>query len=307
MRTCYPAQVAIELRRIERDELEPARRLLVDACEFDDIGPVADEVLFGRAPGALRSRVTAAFSGKTMVGVTASADRWLRVLAVAPTMRERGIGTALLATVESAVIAAGHDTLGVLAQPGNYLAPGVDTRNTDTIAWLLRRDFEQAGRNTNLLIDVRDNPKVSATRAAELAERATAAGYRLERATADHAAELAAAIEREFSPAWAFECERALQSAGLHVARSADGALAAFAAHDGNNAGLGWFGPAGTWPAHRGKGLGAALLMACLVDVAADHAQCTIAWIGPREFYDRVAGIASERHFTVMRKSLTER
>jgi len=298
--------VAIELRTIERAELEPARQLLIGACCFDDIGPVAEETLFGRAPGALRSKVTAAFHGKTMVGVTATGGRWLRVLAVDPTMRERGIGTALLAAAESAVVDAGHATLGVLAQPGNYLAPGIDARNTDAIAWLLRHDYEQAGSNTNLLIDVRENPKVSEARAAELAERARAAGYRIERAAAADAAAVAAAIEAEFSAAWAFEAERALQSSGLHVARSENGSLAAFAAHDGNNAGLGWFGPAGTWPEHRGKGLGGALLMACLVDVAPAHRFCTIAWIGPREFYDRVAGIASERRFTVMRKSLTE-
>jgi hypothetical protein len=79
----------------------------------------------------------------------------------------------------------------------------------------------------------------------------------------------------------------------------------AFAAHDGNNAGLGWFGPAGTLPAHRGRGLGAALLLQCLLDVAeAGHEAGVIAWIGPREFYERTVGAVDDRMFVVMEKPL---
>jgi GNAT superfamily N-acetyltransferase len=87
----------------------------------------------------------------------------------------------------------------------------------------------------------------------------------------------------------------------VHVALK-DGQYCAFAAHDGNNSGLGWFGPTGTWPAHRGQGLGEALLVACLVDVAAEHARCEVAWIGPRPFYEKVAGIVEDRHFVVLKK-----
>ena len=102
-------------------------------------------------------------------------------------------------------------------------------------------------------------------------------------------------IAREFGGAWPFEVARALQFApsGVHVAvHVATGDYAAFAAHDGNNQGLGWFGPAGTWPAHRGQGLGEAALLACLVDVAATHDVCEVAWIGPRPFYQKAAGLA---------------
>ena len=80
---------------------------------------------------------------------------------------------------------------------------------------------------------------------------------------------------------------------------------AAFAAIDGNNTGLGWFGPAGTWPAHRGKGLGEHLLLRCLVDAADDHDVCEVAWIGPRAFYERVAGTAGGRRFVVLTKETT--
>jgi hypothetical protein len=62
----------------------------------------------------------------------------------------------------------------------------------------------------------------------------------------------------------------------------------------------------GTWPAHRGRGLGAALLCACLVDVAAaGHERCEVAWIGPRHFYEQAAGVAGERRFVAMEKELS--
>ena len=154
----------------------------------------------------------------------------------------------------------------------------------------------------------RSNPKVSEARAAELAERARARGYEIRRAGRDEAEALSAAISIGFGGAWPHEVERALayDPCGVHVALH-DGRLAAFAAHDGNNQGLGWFGPAGTWPAHRGRGLGEALLLACLVDVAAARAVCEVAWIGPRPFYEKAAGIAGERRFWPMTKTLEPR
>jgi GNAT superfamily N-acetyltransferase len=152
-----------------------------------------------------------------------------------------------------------------------------------------------------------DNPRVTAARAAELAEAAARRGYVARRAGAGDAAALEALCVRWFSRAWAFEVARALEVEGVHVAaRAASGELVAFAAHDGNNRGLGWFGPAGTLEAHRGHGLGAALLCACLRDVAdAGHAEGVIAWIGPRPFYETIAGAVDDRSFVVMEKTLS--
>jgi len=148
---------------------------------------------------------------------------------------------------------------------------------------------------------------LNASKASELVAAAAVRGYEVRRARRDEHA-LLDAVARDFGGAWPFELARALAHApapAVHVATAADsGAYCAFAAHDGNNMGLGWFGPTGTWPAHRGQGLGEATLMACLVDVAAEHARCEVAWIGPRPFYEKVAGIASERRFIAMAKDL---
>ncbi len=297
---------------LPRAELSAARAILEAACAFDRAGVVAEEKLFEpgpeRAPKPGEPAVLSApeafgvWQGGELVGVAAVCGRWLRVLAVAPGARRQGAGTALL----DACVAAGARR--TLDQPGNYLAPGIDVRNTETIAWLEKRGWTRTGDpRTNVLLRVRGNPRVSRARADELAVAARARGYEIRRANIDEQP-LLDAVAAEFGGAWPHELARALAYApgahagavpGVHVARK-DGAYCAFAAHDGNNAGLGWFGPTGTWPAHRGQGLGEALLVACLADVGEEHEHCEVAWIGPRPFYEKVAGIESERQFVVL-------
>jgi len=290
--------------------LPEARDLLARACAFDAAAEVAEEKLFapGAAPAAPIAWIARDDAG-TPLGVAATCARWLRLLAVRPDARGAGVGSALLAIAEDAMRADGVTSARALSQPGNYLAPGIDEHNVETIAWLERRGWVRGTERThNIHVRVRDNPRVSAARAAQLADDARGRGYTIRRGRRDERAALAAAIAAEFGGAWPFEVARALafDPPGVHVAIHAGGtaAYAAFAAHDGNNQGLGWFGPAGTWPAHRGQGLGEAVLLACLVDVAAAHDRCEVAWIGPRPFYDKVAGVDADRRFWPMTKSL---
>lgn len=307
---------------LDRADLAAATRLLATACELDRAEVVADEKLFGIAPAAV-ARAFGAWEHDELVGVAAISARYLRVLAVAPAARRRGVGSALLEACERGARDAGEKRLRALDQPGNYLAPGVDERNVETIAWLEKRGWRRDGDpRLNVLIAVRDNPRVTIERAEELAAAARARGYEIRRAHQPEP-ELLHAVQAEFGNAWPFEVALALGvrasepftghsvaaaqlfhgASGVHVALR-DGAYCAFAAHDGNNRGLGWFGPTGTWPDHRGKGLGEALLLACLVDVAVDHDRCEIAWIGPRAFYEKSAGIVEDRRFVAILKDL---
>jgi mycothiol synthase len=290
---------------LARAQLAAATRVLEAGCAYDRAAAVAEEKLFEPGPDA-PALAFGAWDGEELVGVAASSRRWLRVLAVTPEARGRGAGSALLAACEAAARATGEATLRTLDQPGNYLAPGIDERNAALRAWLGRRGYAPRGEpRTNVLIDVQSNPRVTAARAGELAQTAAVRGYEIRRAHPGERA-LLDAVAAEFGGAWPWELARALHHApsGVHVALHA-GAYCAFAAHDGNNRGLGWFGPTGTWPAHRGQGLGEALLLACLVDVGAAHARCEVAWIGPRPFYEKVAGIVEDRRFIVLARDLT--
>jgi GNAT superfamily N-acetyltransferase len=294
----------MRVAQLDRARLADATHVLAAGCAFDRAADVADEKLFGAGPEG-EPRAFGAWLGDALVGVACVCGRWLRVLTVMPHARRQGIGGALLAACEAIARQEGSPRLRAVDQPGNYLAPGVDERNLETIAWLERRGFVRAGEpRENVLIDVRNNPRVSVERAHELAERCRTRGYDIRRARPDERA-LLDAVAHGFGGAWPFELARSLElgTVGVHVA-TRDGAYCAFAAHDGNNRGLGWFGPTGTWPLHRGNGLGEAVLVACLVDVSLAHARCEVAWIGPRPFYEKVAGIAETRRFAALVKPL---
>ena len=290
------------LAELDPTDLAAACDVLQAACVHDKAALVAEEKLFGASPRGV-PRAIGARKGGILIGVAATCGDRIRVLAVHPAARGEGIGGMLLAACEKEIWQNAARRARVLDEPGNYLAPGVDRANTETIRWLERKGYVCRDTHTNLVVDVRKNPRVSAARADELAARAAAQGYEVRRATRDDMEALSAAVSMGFGGAWPFEVERALAGdpPGVHVAWH-DGRPAAFAAHDGNNQGLGWFGPAGTWPEHRGNGLGEALLVACLVDIAAAHGTAEIAWVGPREFYEKAVGVVGERTFAVMTK-----
>lgn len=297
----------MKLAPLRPADLSAATAVLAAACRFDRADLVAEEKLFGALPSAAAPRPIGAWDEDgALVGVACTSGATLRLLAVIPAHRGRGVGGRLLDECERQARDYGAVVLSALDEPGNYLAPGVDERDVETLAWLGRRGFAASGApRVNLVVDVRGNPKVSAERAAALADAARAKGYELRRAELEEEAALWEAITEEFGGTWPFEVSRALRQPepAVHVALRA-GRYCAFAAHDGNNAGLGWFGPAGTWPAHRGKGLGEALLLACLEDVARDHEQCEIAWIGPEAFYEKSCGVVGRRIFRPMKKAL---
>ena len=293
----------IRLAPLLLEALPGATALLARACPYyEGIATVAGEKLFGPSPDGADPLPIAAYLGSRLAGVAVFAGRWLRLLAVEPELWGRGVGTALLEEALRLVRSRGDARLRLMDQPGNYLAPGVDERDEHTLGWFARRGFLRLGVQENLAVLLRGNPLVTAGRAAELSRRVAQGGYQVGRATPEDRPALLDFVERAFGRAWAFEVSRALENdpPAVHVARTG-GAIVAFAVHDGNNRGLGWFGPAGTHEAHRERGLGQALLVPCLIDVAAaGRFEATIAWIGPRRYYERTVGVAGARRFAAM-------
>ena len=141
--------MSIELRTLQRSELDAATALLSVACEFDDAASVASETIFGRAPGSLAVDTFSAWHGDRLVGLVVTSGRWIRLLAVHPEARGTGIGTVLLAGAESSIARRGEPVARTVDQPGNYLAPGIDVRNEATLSWLERRGWTRGTRNTS--------------------------------------------------------------------------------------------------------------------------------------------------------------
>ena len=297
---CYRGVMAATLFELTLADLPAATDVLAAGCGFDRAPLVAAEKLFGPSPRGTPVAFGARLGG-ILLGVAAACGDRVRLIAVHPAARGQGLGSLLLGACEAEIWKTAARRARTLDEPGNYLAPGIDEDNHQVVSWFERRGYVRRDQHESLLVDVRTNPRVSVTRAAELAERARARGYEIRRARRDEAEDLSAVISIGFGGAWPHEVERALafDPPGVHLA-CRDGRVAAFAAHDGNNQGLGWFGPSGTWPEHRGQGLGEALLVACMVDIAERHPVAEIAWIGPREFYERTVGTIGCRKFAVL-------
>jgi len=295
------------LRPLVPADLTDAQSLLLESCHYDRASTVAEEKLFGGASGEPWRQTLGAYERQTLVGVVVVSGRWLRLLAVLPSKRNHGIGQALLEAAETAARGAGEQALRTLDQPGNYLAPGIHAKNANALAWVEKRGYVRVADNTNLITDVATNQRVTSA-AFEQLRRKIGADYHIFKASPNDLPSLCPAIASTFTVGWAFEIENAVKRppGAAHVARSLNGEWAAFAGHDGNNGGLGWFGPTGTFPAHRKRGLGTVLLLACLLDIArAGHEHATIAWIGPREFYEKTTGVSGETRFVVLEKALT--
>jgi GNAT superfamily N-acetyltransferase len=97
-------------------------------------------------------------------------------------------------------------------------------------------------------------------------------------------------VAANFGPSWASEVGAALGNRPVSCFLALhDQALIGFACYDATA--LGFFGPSGVAEAHRGKGTGAALLLASLLDMKLKgYGYAIIGGVGPSEFYKKTVG-----------------
>jgi len=287
---------AVRIRALTREDLKAATALCARALAYDHVTQsLLHEKLFEDPPGEV-SDAFGAWEGETLVGLVglcaAGPTAWIKLAAADPAGRRRGISSAMVAEAEGWARKQGALTLRLMDHPGNYLTPGMDVRYAEAIEFLARRGFAVASENKNLLVPLPPMAPGSTPSSAPGAPH-----YELRRARqAD--GEAVARLARTFSVAWAYEVERAMdQSTPMVHLASQRGELAAFAAHGGNNRGTGSFGPAATLDAHRGRGLGQALLRACLADIGkAGHAGAIIPWVSKTTLYARLGAIEGARY-----------
>lgn len=175
--------------------------------------------------------------------------------------------------------ALGATRLVVGGPPGNYVESGVAAGDVGRIAALVAAGFTERGEHVDLRVSTDVEPR------------------RTEGVTVARCADdLAEAVGEAFGAAWAWEAERASAHGGLFAARASDGALLGFAAHSGNLAHRGTFGPIGVLGAARGRGAGVALATAVLADLRArGFGEATVPWVsaGTVAFYESMATITA--------------
>src|SRR5438034_10133556 len=129
-------------RTASRHDLPSLAELLNRANEAPyEIARVAEEKLFGDGvSGEPEVRVSDDFSG-----LSVTCGKYLRLLAVDPTRRRRGIGSALLRDAEA------RGTSVVAAEPGNYFTPGIVESDSATINFFRKRGYKQTATTQNLV------------------------------------------------------------------------------------------------------------------------------------------------------------
>jgi GNAT superfamily N-acetyltransferase len=265
------------IRTATRADLPRIIELFANANDAPyDLSVVAEEKCFG-----------AGVSGETTVsvfgdfdGVSVVCGKSLRILAVARSQRWRGVGSALLRDAVS------RGARVVAAEAGNYFTPGVVMTDTPAIDFFMKRGFRETAKTYNLVVEL-----------------AVGSGeWGVDRISPESRERVLTFIENEFGRIWRFEASNAGDNL-FYV--EVDGNIAGFAAHDANNRGLGFFGPTGVARAHRGRGLGAALLRASLADLhRLGYERAIIPWTDALEFYRKVCGAIVAAQFATLTREV---
>ncbi len=97
-------------------------------------------------------------------------------------------------------------------------------------------------------------------------------------------------VAKNFESGWPSECEVALSRHPVSCFIAVEnGEIIGFACHDATY--KNFLGPMGVDPKGRGRGVGKALLLACLHAMAAQgYGYAIIGWVGPAEFYSKAVG-----------------
>ena len=228
-------------------------------------------------------------------GAIVAVPRWgsasVKLLAVPPAARRRGIGGALVARAEEWAAANGcANVLFGLSSPG-YLWPGVELGLTTMETFLVGRGYHEVMWAVNQVVDLPAGLPVGEARVARPEEVAQVTAF----CRAHYA-------HWETEARWSFD-EPSPKCAVWFEA----GDLLGFACWSVTREG--WFGPMATRPDLREgrnrRGIGTGTLGVALDGLAADgYTTAEISWVGPERFYARAAGARAHRAFRVFQRSV---
>lgn len=219
-----------------------------------------------------------------------------------PERRRQGIARALFTDLERRLQSRGVSQLLVEGNGPGYFWPGVELTRGPAICFLIKLGFE-TDRKTRVDMEV-DLRQVDLDTAATVA-RLAAEGIVVQRASDSDISATAAFVLQTFSRGWQIEVEEARRFSlpPLNVAIYRE-QVVGFAAYDVT--GYGRFGPTGTRPDLRQRGIGGALLKMCLQQMyERGDSMAEIAWAGPVAFYAKEVGARISRAYWCFHKTLT--
>ena len=227
---------------------------------------------------------------------------WIKLIAA---IDQKSLGSILEKTferIENILIDHGVELIRFMDSFPNYFRPGIDPRYTSFVSLLHDQGYEKRRDNVNMIAELegRDFETQAEEEKLQNNDQIT-----IKRAGSDDQEMVIDFMKNEFS-VWLSEVRKASdrKPIPLHIAIK-NNKVIAFSAHNCNNIGTGWFGPMGTSPEARGKGLGAILLKRCLRDMqSAGLKKSIIPWVGPIGFYFQKVGAEVHRVFWNYQKEI---
>lgn len=225
----------------------------------------------------------------------------VKLFGVAPAFRRQGIASRLFDELEARFRARGLKRVRIAGVGPNYFTAGVNLRWTEAIAFLYRRGYET---DRVAVVDMRVDLHTAPLDAAEAIARLAQEGITLRRAKSDEIDLIADFARCVFNEAWQIEVLEAGREEPSKLFVAFDGPhCIAFAAYDA--VAPRYFGPTGTLPEYRQRGIGTALLKMCLREMYARGDQAAyFSWAGPVAFYAREVGAHICQAYWVFQREL---
>jgi len=219
---------------------------------------------------------------------------YIKLMAVDRAHRRCGIARALYERIENKFRTEGVTVVRIYDVPLNYYMPGIDPRYTEAICFAGAMGFQRFGDSFNMTADLSALDLETQTEENSLKSQ----GIEIKRPGSGDLDRVLDFVKEDWA-LWEHEVRMAFkdQPSSIHLAWQ-NGKVKAFSAHNGNNKGTGWFGPMGTHPDLRGKGIGGILLKRCLKDMKQmGHKNAIIPWVGPIAFYANNVNARIDRVF----------
>jgi GNAT superfamily N-acetyltransferase len=226
---------------------------------------------------------------------------FIKLMVVDKAWRRKGIARKMYQALEKKFKQQNVSKVRVYDVPFNYLMPGIDPRYTAALSFVDSLGFKRFGDTVNMIVSLSGQDFNTEEQEKKLVKD----NIIISRAGYDDAEDMLTFIDENFA-LWHPEVENMYNSipVSLHIARY-NGIIKAFSGHNGNNFGTGWFGPMGTHPDLRGKGIGSILLKRCLQDIKDwGLERSVIPWVGPIRFYSHYVNAVVDRVFWRYEKNL---
>jgi GNAT superfamily N-acetyltransferase len=293
----------VRTREATVQDLPLMRRLATASWDREPTGRAAlVDLLFHRPPADPSLRLIAMVDDSPVgfsFGSVHDTTGYLDGLAVDHAVRRRGVATALLDAIEDCLTHAGARHFAIGRNSWFYAWPGIDLGYTAALCFAERHGYRRVSLEQNMDVPL---DRWVPGRADEVLDRHGRKATVRRAEPADWPA-LEAFVQGQFTEVWSHEARLALyrDTPAIFIA-SHDERVTGFACYGVYRPD--WFGPLGVDSNSRGEGLGEALLLLCLDDLAAAGvAVAQIGWIGPMSFYAKTVDARCGRVFAVLEKS----